>query len=527
MLDMLEARHAGHDHTANVKYGYVVLLLGIIHASLIVYSTYSSYQSWRTSGRPRGNFMQQVPVSLFMAVWIPLLVVIAVWSVHLSDHYVTTVARLGRIAYALIPLDLFLILRPSGQSTFNYLDNLSLHKWVSRLIIVTAMLHGIGYVIYWFLKGGFSSFALAITKWENLLGSATLLLLVVLLVVSLKSFRRKFYRWFYAYHTVTGWIFVVAIGFHARPNVYLYALICFGLFLFQIWLRFSQQIKIDSLTVIDQTDSSSFSGELVVGGGSSLAGNSIKSQLVVVRIPKIYFPPWTPASHIRVSLDSNLLNSYLFPSHPFTIASTIDDATVDLVLRKTKNFQFNPNIQQSYIMAGPYPSLPEPFFTTAERVSIICGGSGISFGLPILKGINSNAEIDLFWCIRNRNDMFILKTLEFRDKITVFITKDGDYDDQQPEESEGLLTNNEADDSINVEMDDFDDFDSIKKESNENNIITKSGRPNYDEIFAPLLTGEDKANKWVIACGPESLINSTRGWSKDKGIPFMSEIYEF
>ncbi|CAH2350303.1 probable metalloreductase Aim14p [[Candida] railenensis] len=514
-MSRISARHAGHEHTVNIKYGYLVLFLSVVHASLLVWSSYASIKNWRRNGKPSRRNSQLLPTSIIISIWAVLIAVISVWYVDLPENYSVTIKRLGRISYALIPFDIFLVLRPSSQGgIFNYLTTMNLHKWLSRLIIVLSLLHGIGFTVKWIIEGTLIEKTL---KWDNLLGAIAWWFVLVLLVVSSKVVRSRIYKWFYVYHNLTAWIFVVAIGFHARPGVFLYACSCLGLFAFQIWLRFSQSIKIEveNLEVISDPHSS----------------------LQVVRMPKIYFPPWSPTSHIRISMNLNILETYLFPSHPYTIASTIDDEYCDLIVKKTNNVDFIRNKQQnstgSYTVVGPFPSLPEPFFITSESVSIICGGSGISFGLPILKGINSNAEINLFWCIRNRSDLHILKALKFDEKITVFITDQSEYSDgiegtNEDEAQMGLLDQEEQDDASQnpIELDDFSSNKS-QVEDDTKNITIKQGRPVFDEIFHGLNTSSDKNNKWLIACGPQGLIEASKKWCGENDVPLLSELYEF
>ena len=478
---MLEPRHSGSHHTVNIKYGYLVLFVSAVHALFILWATMSATLRWRRQGQPPRR-VRPALVVVSMALWVVFVAVASIWYVHLPHEYTTTVKRLGRIAYALVPLDLFLVLRPAGQECVNYLNTMALHKWISRLIVALAALHGVGYFAKWVWEGKFAAKA---TKGLNLLGILPWAMLLGLAVVSVRYFRRRAYRLFYLYHNATVATFVVAVGFHARPGVLFLAVVSLGLIAAQVWLRWSDQIKISADQIV------------VAANGDS--------RLQVVRIPKIYFPPWVATSHIRVGRD-DVWTTYLFPAHPFTIASTIDDATLDLVVSGTAVFGHD----ATYSIVGPYPSLPEPFFDTASHVSVLCGGSGILFGLPIVKGLNQSAQVDLYWCVRNKNDLFILKTLEFAHAITVYVTTDAAFSDDDV--TTGLL-----DDAVELDT---------LQASVKLNIVVRSGRPDYDDIFGSLASASDKTNRWLVACGPQSLVESARKWSAHNLVPYLSEVYE-
>ncbi|CAK7892590.1 probable metalloreductase Aim14p [[Candida] anglica] len=515
----LYARHAGHHHTINVKYGYFILLLSAIHAGIIFTSMYIYVKNWNKTGSvKRVSWLSSssiLPLLATVILWALILTGTSVWAIDWKDNYTVFIKRTGRLCVALIPFDMFLVIRSSGYSSsptsgqfFNYLAHINLHKWISRLIILFSSIHSIGFIWKWIHEGVLYDKIFILL---NSLGVIVWITSLILIIISLKYFRSRYYRYFYLWHNITVWGFVVLIGFHARPGISLYSFLCIMILFLQIYLRFSQQTTLEEVQIVKPNSNSG---------------------LYVVRINKLYVPPWSPGSHIRIS-ESNSFKQYLYPSHPYTIASTIDDSTLDLVVRTSKRFQFHQGVK--YNLSGPYTSLPDPFFSTAEQVVIICGGSGISFGLPLIKGLtlNSNAKVDLFWCIRTIGDLEILKILQVNENINVYITgvENDIYTEGGDEDtvSEGLLNNSEqTDHSTSFELDSLESEEEQINNANKFNpsTIINRGRPDFNMIFSSLIEGESKNNKWIVACGPRGLVHDARKWSDQNKVPFISEVYE-
>lgn len=531
---VLEPRHGDH-HSINVKYGYFILGLSLVHIFYRNIMKFLYIKRWISNGTHSKllRLWSSVPTWIIITVW--CLIIFFVGGFHIEDfpeEYVTVAKRYGRIAYSLIPLNIYLILRPANVRLWKigyYIENLNLHKWLSRLIAVCSAIHAAGYCYKWIKEGKLLTKPF---KLLNFLGVIAFVLFAILIVVSIRSMRRRNYILFYLLHNITAWCMVLLITLHARPGVTAIAFVNLALLGYQLYLRFYAAFKIDTLKVID----------------------SPRSTLRIIKISQPdTFQNWLPASHIRLNYSVLNIRSWVTATHPFTLANIIDDDNHNLVLIvKKTSFAFDP--MQSYILTGPYPSLPAPFFTNSKIVNLICGGSGISFVLPIyryFKVCNPISIVRLVWCIREKEDTFIINQLDI-EGIEVYITSTiGQSSSLNPSSSsstisfepiEQIVDDNEQvhgllQDESGIELqelkskdDDAEDEERTKYslEKLPMGVKYRVGRPKLDEVFAiddPTLV-EDKKNSWVVACGPDSLIADAKEWSKQHAYQFYFEKYE-
>lgn len=494
-------RHAGHHHTINIKYGYIVLLLSALTlASITILNRILKLCCIRPGFSKNGVF------SVFYVIlfsWITIVLVITPYGIHLPEQYSTMVKRLGRICYALIPLDLALAIRPNWL-TPDYLQLVDLHKWLSRITVISGILHGIGYLAK-FIRGGRLT---ELFQFQNFLGLLIFFPFCVLGVISLKIFREKNYRWFYLVHQITMTSFLVLIVFHARPNVTL-------LFLFTMVLLV---LHVSALFFACRNNKYKFWH--AVGPPEVIAPEN--ASLGVVRISRESFPYWIGGAHIRLSChNGSFWRNVLYPSHPFTIASITEDDSIDLVIKYFSHF----NWSNGCILLGPYPSLDLSFYVAPKDSIIICGGSGISYGLPVYRSMTQNgSNVRLIWCTRNREDLFVLHTLQFSGNAEVYLTGGAFKRANVDEEADGMLGNFNYED---VPM-------SSLPSSSENNVENKSqekfvrvseGRPNIDLILRDFSEETRSLDKYVIACGPESLVDLTSKLCQIHKLAFSAEKY--
>jgi NAD(P)H-flavin reductase len=494
----LVARHGVH-HTINIKYGYIVIALSIVYIGSHLLVKHFYFKSWNDSGHPNSRLKRILSLPLWISVVATVLIVIclSVFNIHqFSENYPIVLKRLGRIAYSLIPLTIYLALRPAAITNYQigyYLETINFHKWVSRTIILCAATHGIGFLVKWTMENTLAKLLIL----ENLYGVSIAILLVVLSIVSIRYFRRSQYQLFYIVHNASVWLMTLIIAFHARPGVSFITFVALMILAVQLFERFGRSFAVSGLQ-IEQPE------------GSTL-------QVITMTRPD-NFPHYLPGSHIRINFRGKDLRSWMLPTHPYTIAS-ISDKNVDslrLIIRQTSNFHLD--TISEYSLTGPFPSLPNHFFATAKQVNIICGGSGISFGLPLFEYFKAHGStsVKLVWCIRNRNDCKILKDfaiLGVHIYITEKVSSEGSLFDI--EQQHGLLNNTEENEP-SVEMTDL--------TKSENKFIFQ-GRPNLDEAFSDIGQSET-SHTWAIACGPRGLIRSTKDWAQKRNIQFYSEIYE-
>ncbi|KAI5957667.1 AIM14 [Candida theae] len=527
MID-IAPRHGDH-HFINIKYGYIVLGASAVLVLYLLLFKFIYIQQWKRNGvhNKTLTYLQHPPTWFLMLIWSVVAVFLLQHKIHsISAEYVTIAKRSGRIAYSLIPFNIFLILRFTNSPNLNpgyYLQNLNLHKWLSRLIFVLSALHGLSFGIKWIVEGSGSKF---LNFW-NFLGIVVLVPFVALIVVSIRYMRRKSYRMFYIVHNITSWSMVFLITLHARPGIWPIATLAIVLLAFQMYLRFAAY-NVNSTKVIDVPSSS----------------------LQIVKIPlPLNFPVWSPASHIRINYSFSDIRCWLMATHPFTIACIYEDSPTSLVLVKKKtSLNFDPQV--SYLVTGPYCSLPQPLLNTAQVVSILCGGSGLSFGLPIhqyLKATNPSVVVNLIWCISKRDDLFICNHLDLS-KVQVYVTGIGNQESvtEQPTpdfvvggeedevENHGLLKDNIelqpiVPNPVNPDkINEGKSKDDVDEDSVTNGGRYRLGRPKLDEIFAinnPTFTF-DPSTAWIIACGPDGLINDSRKWATEHSYQFFSEKYE-
>ncbi|ODV98395.1 hypothetical protein PACTADRAFT_64355 [Pachysolen tannophilus NRRL Y-2460] len=496
MSPQVVARHSSH-HFVNVKYGYFVFIFVDLAYPIYLYLTRKFYTlRWSKSGRSTSYLkLVSIPLTLKIFLWSFLILLIGFWNLHLGNDFVIHLKRFGRISYVLIPLDILLSFKPCPIPFNNYLDMLVLHKWISRLIIICAIFHSIGFFIRWSLLNSLSR---STAKPLNALGIVVFALFSILIIISIRPIRRFFYKFFYIFHMITVWSTVILIGFHARPGVTIYSCICALLLIYQIYSRIRYTKNIEVLNY----------------------KKPIGASLALITLSKTLPAVFSPASHIRLSFPLTSFQSWIFPTHPYTIATHPSDKEIKLIVKETHFFKLVKFEQ--YSVTGPYESLPLNFFQTAENICIICGGSGISYGLPIYshfkKAINNHSVfVKLIWITKNKNDLYLLNDLQIQG-IEIFITADKSSFIQNVLEPENNSNNNG----------DSKRFTGIKSQADfrSKNIAHYGNRPILNECFRKnLIKTADTANKWVIACGPQSLINDCEKFAKQKKTRFASEVY--
>lgn len=456
----MEVRHEGHRHTANIKYGHFIALVSLAHVGCIVLSR-TVLKKYRLNNR--------IGLVAIFLLWSIIIIGTTLINVDLSESYKTSIKRIGRLSYCLIPFDIFLILRPNFP-IIRYLELIDLHKWMSRLIIACGLIHGVGYMVVWSIEGTLMVKSL---KLLNFYGVIVFLANCLLLIISIGFFRRRNYPYFYIIHNLTVWLFVYLISFHARPGVSVYTLVITLLLGYQFYK------KIGYLTTLKLHQHES-------------------SNLKIIELQNNF--DFSPGSHIRLSYSYWDYRCWAYPTHPYTIAHS----NLDSVYLVVKPYQFDFNASSKYCLTGPFNSTPDQFWTNSENISIVVGGSGISFGLPILTHLLAQGKLaHLFWSVKSQADLYILNALNINhlDHITVHITGNED------EESFGLLSNDE-----------------IELQSLSNSNI-KIGRFSFTHLVSQLNKTNDDNKKWLVACGPEPLVIDAKKFANNKKIQILTEIY--
>lgn len=254
------------------------------------------------------------------------------------------------------------------------------------------------------------------------------------------------------------------------------------------------------------------------------------SDYIIIKFPKTLLPEnYLPGSHVRIGYSKWSPFFLMFPSHPYTVATTYEDRNLlsSLVVKKTK-FIIEPF--ETYSIQPIFKSsLSENFFKTADNINIVCGGSGISLGLGIFEYFKrlivaegKDIKIEFIWITRNEEDLFILKELNIQG-VNVFISK-RETDSLTVIQDEFSLNSdiplqdlsNASSDSFTVDEQKFENIAVVGKKPDLNTQLRK----NLDKTI-------DYANKWILACGPPSLIADCEKIATQEKCRFFSEEYSF
>lgn len=493
----LVKRH-GALHLANIKFGYMVLAVSVGYLCLRYLSLAIYDKSWSASRRSTTNARWvKLPNWVIVGLFCIMVIFMSLIDTHF-DHITTHIRRLGRISYALVPLDLILAARPAYIPLDNYLDTMYLHKWISRLIVFLGIIHSIGFLIWYQDQGKLKK----VLKWENMLGVVAFIGCCIMLAF-LKPLRNFYYKLFYICHTIFIISFIGLITWHARPGITDITMINVCLLFGHYFLKYLTSRDITFSEIIEHPT----------------------SDLKIIKFPKQILPDdYLPGSHLRIGSSKWSPFFLILPSHPYTIATNYNnrDNLASLIVKDTR-FQiipFDTYSMQSYFKS----SLSHNFFETAENITIVCGGSGISLGVGVYdffrnKILSSADEIHLklIWITKSESDLFILKELGVVG-IEVFVTNsDSDNFDDVPVNNNGI----ELDTLVNPfkHPDDSPSISSI-------NAVSVGSRPNLKELITPHLNLTiDYANKWIISCGPSSLNKSCEQLATKSKCQFFSEEY--
>lgn len=338
--------------------------------------------------------------------------------------------RLGRVCCASFPAILFLTLRPSPLPKTLYLSLLPIHKWLSRIIVIEGLAHTVIYLFYF----KHNNTMYKIKKPGNIHGIIAIIAFIIIGLTSLPRIRRLYFKVFYFLHYSLTWICVICLQLHAKPNINIFTIINVSILVYQIIYR----VSITSTTTVTITN--------------------ISPSLALLEFPSADITKKTslPAAHLRINnahknIFKNIFYHIIPLQHPFTISSLPNDYMVKLIIRRG---QFPLKNSSKYFITGSFdPTLDfikeynlfnKIFFNThkrlsttsimnnyeidANRVLIVVGGSGISFGIPLLRILNYNGiTARLIWVSKDLKDLNLLNHFKGLQNIECYIT--GDYDE--------------------------------------------------------------------------------------------------
>lgn len=421
LQDFIERAASGSNWKAarraiTTKYGYYTLVVGILLLLIVPYydrihtflskALYNRLLKKLQSDRLRRRG-QPGNLNLFKLISSLLIILTALSLLQTNGDLGFIAARLGRVPTYCLPTVLFLTLRPSPLPNTLYLRLIPVHKWLSRIVVLQALLHTIIYLIYYQATGTMRK----IQKPANIAGVIAMASFIMIVLTSLPKVRRSFYRTFFVSHYLSTWIAVVALYYHARPPIPYLTALNVVILLWQSVIRF----KLSSIT--------------------TLKVHEVSNTTCIVELPNgcIVNKSGLPGCHIRIiQFDSNWFKRFyklvVAPEqHPYTLATLPVDASQKLIVRKG---DFDLDSHTRYMVTGSFlPFLqfirplnsPNPkslaAATKAQKALIVVGGSAISFALPILRVLAYNGSmVKVVWVIRDHDD---LKILDFFKNILV------------------------------------------------------------------------------------------------------------
>ncbi|CAI4061641.1 hypothetical protein SKDZ_07G1020 [Saccharomyces kudriavzevii ZP591] len=556
-------RHS-ETHFANIKYGYYVLVISLAYLVILALLRTFGTGTPARSASPIKNkiayrFYNIDPAVhlgiLFFALLIPFY-----FHYSLTTQTAVYLKRLGRLSYALVPLNLFLTLRPNWVLRKNcaYVDFIPLHKWFSRLITVIGLLHGVFFIIKWAMDDTVSLKQKLILKTFNFVGFIISILIVFLLICSIGPMRRYNYNLFYIVHNLVNLAFIFLVPIHSRPGVKFPFLLLNSLLLL--------------VHIINRVMSAR--PQMILSKNS----NYSKTNLVHVKFPRATLPNYfEPGSHIRISPYRRINPLYwLLPSHPYTVASLAEDDSINLIIKETSTAEpgnklealrsntksFHLEQEKNYTIVNCYPpSIPEKCFPQGTNIAVVCGGSGVSFGLPIFRHFFNKENVKylkMIWLIKHYSEYELVldylkanginfeKELSDNKMFSVFISGNCEVETRQNEAT------NIEDENSEYEMGSFTNEDEGLSISNLNSENAYSNDNTSDTSHSPTLenrnlievkskhtftllnelkdfqnesTEADEDETWLFSCGPPSLLQLTKEYCQNEKINFVSETY--
>lgn len=358
--------------------------------------------------------------------------IITVWTifsilVNYADTYndlMFITKRLGRTSCACLPALLLLTLRPSPLPRTLYLSVLPIHKWLSRIVVIEGALHTALYIWSFYRLDTM----MKIMKPANFYGVIAMIAFSILGITSLPKIRRKAFNVFYISHYIMTWVSVIALHFHARPNIRTFTVLNLLILIYQIIYRLWLSTK------------------------TRISVRSISPTLALIEFPTSALKKKSslPGAHVRINNKNPFLKDFFYKlvplAHPYTIASLPNDKAVKLIVRRG-NFPLKTNRdyyitgsfepQLSFMKeASPFRRMFEPAQTSllgspmrynidAERVFIVVGGSGISLGIPLMRILNYNGiAVRLIWVSKDIMDLNLLNNFRGLQGIECYITGD-------------------------------------------------------------------------------------------------------
>ncbi|KAJ7472300.1 hypothetical protein B0H11DRAFT_1349789 [Mycena galericulata] len=327
-------------------------------------------------------------------------------AIYRSTGPFVDIIRYGYLSASQIPFifalgaknNLFGIFWGLGYEKLNFL-----HRFVARLAIIFAHLHGFGYFYKWCLA---ETFMQEIAKPSNYSGLCLLLSFDCILLTSLAHVRKNAYNCFFYSHLIfSTTVFICALYHEAELRPYLYATT--AIYVFDRLLRIAKtRISTAHIRPIPELG------------------------VTRIEIPNIN-KGWRAGQHVRIQVLSTAMGVTGWAQiHPFTIASETNSTEGLVLLCKktgtwtTKLFATATTSQSErgvgrdvrVVVEGPYGGPGFAMFNSYSAAVFIAGGSGITFALSAvqeliqhdLKGESRVGVIELVWVVQDAGSLLPL-----------------------------------------------------------------------------------------------------------------------
>ncbi|KAJ6551431.1 hypothetical protein B0H19DRAFT_1157610 [Mycena capillaripes] len=270
-----------------------------------------------------------------------------------------------------------------------------LHRFVARLAIISAHLHGLGYIYKWCLAKNFMQ---EISQPKNYFGLCMLLSFDCILLSSLAFIRKNAYNLFFYSHILFFQTLIIC-GFYHYPQVIPYLYATTAIYGFDKLMRLAKT-RISTATIRPIPE------------------------LGVTRVEIPYINKgWRAGQHVRIQVFSSAMGIFGWAEvHPFTIASESNSKEgLVLMCKKTgtwthKLFATASNTGAEWgvgrnvrvVVEGPYGGPGFSMFNSYSAAVFIAGGSGITFALSAiqeliqqdLRGESRVRVIELIWIVQ-------------------------------------------------------------------------------------------------------------------------------
>ncbi|KAM0838275.1 hypothetical protein ACQ4PT_061083 [Festuca glaucescens] len=315
------------------------------------------------------------------------------------------------------------------------------HVWLGHLTMALFTLHGLCYVITWFLEGRLIE---EIIQWKeigvaNLAGVISLVAGLLMWATSLHPVRKRFFELFFYTHQLYV-VFIVFLALHVGDFVFSFAAGAVFLFMLDRFLRFWQsRAKVD---IVSAACRPCGTVELVFSKPATLRYSALS--FIFVQVRELSFLQWHPFSVSSSPMDGRYHMSILIK-----VLGTWTDKLKSIITDvEEKTRSASDQSQTGRITAsieGPYGH-ESPYHLMYENLILVAGGIGISPFLAILSDIIHRIEqgmpcapknVLVLWSVKKSIELSLLSAVDAQnisssisDKlhldIQAFVTQESD-----------------------------------------------------------------------------------------------------